>query len=50
MLKRCPPGTIRGANSSGWSNNKFFLELLRHFKKHLKSTQKKFNNFNTRQT
>lgn len=38
MLKSSPPGTIGGANVSGLSNDRLFLNYLKHFKKHTKPT------------
>ncbi|XP_072384656.1 uncharacterized protein [Diabrotica undecimpunctata] len=35
MLKEAPVGTVGGANSSGWSNESLFLQLLKHFKCHV---------------
>ncbi|XP_054259693.1 uncharacterized protein LOC128984400 [Macrosteles quadrilineatus] len=34
MLKGAPPGTIGGANPSGWSNEELFMEFFKHFIKH----------------
>lgn len=38
MLKGCPIGTVGGANSSEWSNERLFLEYLEHFENHVKPT------------
>lgn len=38
MLKGGPIGTIGGANPSGWSNERLFLEFLEHFRTHVKPT------------
>lgn len=36
MLKGAPPGTIGGANPSGWSNDALYVTFLDHFIKHVK--------------
>lgn len=36
MLLQVPPGTIGGANPSGWSNDLIFVQYLQHFIKHAK--------------
>lgn len=36
MIKGGLPGTIGGANSSGWSNNSLFVRFLKHFNAHVK--------------
>lgn len=38
MLKGAPPGSIGGANPSGWSNEDLFVEYLNHFIKYVKPT------------
>lgn len=39
MIKGAPPGTIGGANSSGWSNDSLFLKFLEHFNAHVKPSK-----------
>lgn len=36
MLKGAPPGTIGGANLSGWSNEQLYVKFMNHFIKHTK--------------
>ncbi|XP_065641184.1 uncharacterized protein LOC136073509 [Hydra vulgaris] len=31
MLNNCPPGSVKAANKSGWSNEIIFLQFLEHF-------------------
>lgn len=39
MLKGAPPGTIGGANSSGWSNEEMYFIFMQHFIKHTKPSK-----------
>lgn len=39
MLHGAPPGSIGGANPSGWSNEQLFLQYLQHFIAHVKPTE-----------
>ena len=39
MLSGAPPGTIGGANPSGWSTEALFLEFLKHFASHVKPSR-----------
>ncbi|KAG8260722.1 hypothetical protein J6590_090472 [Homalodisca vitripennis] len=39
MLKETPPGTIGGANPSGWSSEELYLKLINHFIKHSKPSK-----------
>lgn len=39
MLNGAPPGTVGAANPSGWSNEKIFLQYMRHFIIHVKPSK-----------
>lgn len=39
MLKGAPPGTIGGANPSGWSTEELYLQLMEHFIKQTKPSK-----------
>ncbi|KAG5874720.1 hypothetical protein JTB14_034708 [Gonioctena quinquepunctata] len=39
MVKEAPPGTIGGANPSGWSNDSLFLECLHHSNSHVEPSK-----------
>ena len=38
FIKSGPPGCIGGANSSGWINEELFLDYLKHFIRHTRSS------------